>query len=70
MIVPTVIVQTPVCDRRGLNNEVAGNLGYSTCWVRPLKGRLARSHIAELLMANRLVSRLIRRKNAGEGYWR
>ena len=24
MIVPTVIVQTPVCDHRGLNNEVAG----------------------------------------------
>jgi hypothetical protein len=24
MIVPTVIVQTPVCDRLRLNNEVAG----------------------------------------------
>ena len=24
MIVPTVIVQTPVCDRRGLSNEVVG----------------------------------------------
>jgi hypothetical protein len=24
MIVPTVIAQTPVCDHRGLNNEVVG----------------------------------------------